>query len=252
MNQELKTLKFFLGFPLNSGRGILNYFAAEWGDEAIYDFSQPDERRHFVYIPGTRQNKVLLVAHTDTAWDFHRENEILPVLKIHNDKIHSGLPGYGMGADDRAGVAILWLLRHSGHSLLLVNGEESGRIGSENIRTHHPELFEKIQKDHSFIIEFDRRNATDYKCYDKGTTRFREYLDKVLPGFTDPRDGGATDICTLCRNICGVNISTGFYNEHTSQEYIVVSTWLNTLNLMREWLAHPELPRFEITEFQYS
>ena len=38
----------------------------------------------------------------------------------------SGVYDEGIGADDRAGCAILWLLKDSGHSLLVTNGEEIG------------------------------------------------------------------------------------------------------------------------------
>ena len=36
----------------------------------------------------------------------------------------------GIGADDRAGCAMLWLLRDSGHSLLILDGEEHGQVGA--------------------------------------------------------------------------------------------------------------------------
>jgi hypothetical protein len=46
--------------------------------------------------------------------------------------------------------------------------------------------------------------------------------------------------------VVGVNLSVGYYNEHTSREILVIKEWINTLNMVRNWLSKPNLPRFEI------
>jgi hypothetical protein len=46
-----------------------------------------------------------------------------------------------LGADDRAGLAILWLLRDLGHSLMVTDLEEHGRMGSTYPTSTSPGLW---------------------------------------------------------------------------------------------------------------
>src|SRR5436309_8786954 len=80
----------------------------------------------FLYIPGTRPDRVLLLAHADTVWD---AKPGYPAPVQYADGVYSSQnPDLGIGGDDRAGCAILWELRALGHSLLLTSGEEKGCI----------------------------------------------------------------------------------------------------------------------------
>jgi hypothetical protein len=40
-------------------------------------------------------------------------------------------------------------------------------------------------------------------------------------------------------DICGVNMPAGYYNAHTSEEYLVISEWLNTLDKAEALLSKP-------------
>jgi hypothetical protein len=84
-------------------------------------------------------------------------------------------PKAGIGADDRAGCAMLYLLRKSGHSILITDGEEHGRQGSHYLVNHFPELCSELNN-HRFMIQLDRRNARDFKCYDVGTANFTKFI----------------------------------------------------------------------------
>lgn len=159
--------------------------------------------------------------------------------------IRSGTKGVGLGADDRAGCAILWLLRELGHSMLVVSGEESGRLGSSMLMKSYPEIAAEINDSHCFAIEFDRRNGTDYKCYDVGSDDFRRYVENVT-GYREPDRTSYTDITVLCRRICGVNLSVGYHYEHTALEMLDVSEWRGTLEVSRKWLSSHILPRFPL------
>jgi hypothetical protein len=96
---------------------------------------------------------------------------------------------------------------------------------------------------HQFAVEFDRRNSNDYKCYTVGTFDFCDYLDKET-GYSEPDPYSYTDIVSLCRRITGVNLSIGYYDEHTEKERLVLSEWLHTLEMSRRWLASNDLPLF--------
>ncbi len=150
---------------------------------------------------------------------------------------------FGLGADDRAGCAMLWLLKDLGHSLLVTNGEEKGQSGSSWLMDHNKDIADEINRDHQFVIQLDRRNGKDFKCYDVGTDEFRSYVAEKT-GYTEPDRRATTDIVTLCREIAGVNLSVGYHNEHGNQEYLNIAEWENTLNVVKEWLSEPNLERF--------
>jgi hypothetical protein len=211
-----------------------------------------------VFIPGKRKDRALLVAHVDTVWhdpddlnvgfgaDQHAEHGFeFPIFysaareKEVSFETGAYVRGYGIGADDRAGVAMLWGMRDMGHSLLLVNGEEHGCLGS-GFLTSSPEMMEVLQ-DHSFAIECDRHGSDDIVFYNVSTKKFREYC-KDATKYT-VREGSFTDICVICREICGVNISVGYYNEHRLNETLKMAEWLKTYNTLGTWLTKP-LPRF--------
>lgn len=226
----IRTLEEFLRYPLNTGYDILDRFAklpnaVDVGIGAC----------RAVYVPGNRKDRVVLVAHADTVWDTDGWRG------SHGSGSYAN---QGIGADDRAGIAILWLLKDSGHSLLVTNGEESGMLGSTYIMNNEEELA-NIINEHQFMVQFDRRNANDFKVYDVGTPDFIGYLEDNLKGFRKADNYSFTDIVTLCRDICGVNLSVGYYNEHTARESINVHEWYNTFITSKHWLEK-ELPKFEL------
>jgi hypothetical protein len=247
--QDKDILLEFLNYPLNSATPILDRFAGLKG--AIRQSAGGNQR--FVYVPGKRSAKVVLVAHADTVWDTTSDNmgNILADLITTGSTIRSGSAAYGIGADDRAGCAILWLMKDSGHSLLVTDGEERGRIGSRWLMDDSVNvgIREELQRDHQFMVQLDRRNARDFKCYLAGTEAFREYVCKKT-GYTEPDRNSSTDIVTLCRDIAGVNLSVGYRHEHTPDEELHVDVWQHTLDLVREWLGETDLPRFELPKTQ--
>lgn len=202
--------------------------------------------RQYVYVPGRRNNKVLLVSHADTVWD----NEKIS-LQVKNGIILSDKKRTGIGADDRAGCAMLWRLRNSGHSLLIPSGEEKGCIGARYLESSNPKLLQEINQQHCFAIEFDRMNDSDIVTYSVGSQKFEQYLESRLKGFSSSV-GSFTDICVLCTKMCGANISVGYYNQHSSSEYLIISEWRNTLKKISKLLKTCNLPRFEQEPINYE
>jgi len=198
----------------------------------------------FLFVEGNRKNKILLVAHADTIWDsnYVKHTYKKPLIVNENGKIRN--KNGGLGADDRAGCAMIYLLREMGHSILITNGEEKGRIGSRWLVSQNQKIADCINKEHQFVVQLDRRNARDFKCYSVGSESFRTYVGDVT-GYSEPDRSAFTDIVTICSNICGVNLSIGYYNEHTDKEYLVENEWRNTTNVCRKWLVEHYLPRFD-------
>ena len=105
------------------------------------------------------------------------------------------------------------------------------------------DLAEEINKEHQFIVQFDRRGKSDYKCYDVGTDEFRSYVE-MITGYQEPDRKSSTDIKVLCREICGVNLSVGYYMEHTNKAYLFYEEWLKSLKLVMRWFNEDKLPKF--------
>lgn len=232
-----QVLEEFLKMPISKTDQVFNKFI-----ELDGSVTRGEGVKRYVYIPGWRKNKVLLVAHADTYWqeDYERNGNFEGLeLMYENGKYINAF-----GADDRAGCAILWLLKDLGHSLLITSGEENQQIGAKFLMEENIDLAEEINKEHQFIVEFDRRGRNDYKCYDVGTDEFRKYIEMVT-GYQEPDRKSSTDIKVLCKEICGVNLSLGYYKEHTNETYLVYEEWLHTLNLARRWLNSENLPKFK-------
>lgn len=202
-----------------------------------------------LYIPGTRKNKVLLVAHLDTVWG----NKVIQPAVLDNIIFSSSLirnlgndisikKSNGIGADDRAGIAALWMLKDSGHSILISNAEEIGCVGA-NMISRHKKFFDNLQTQHQFAIEFDRHGKDDLVFYDISTPEFEHYCEEET-GYTT-NIGSYSDISILCRDICGVNISIGYNDEHSCHETLNIKWFDKTVETTRKWLSKENIPRFE-------
>jgi len=239
---ELKVLMRFLNHSIWCSDQIFEEFME--AKDAVFHRNARSTKEAFLYIPGTRKDRVVLVAHADTVWDEAYKGQRIPQKAILQDGIFRGSnPKAGIGADDRAGCAMLYLLRNSGHSILISDGEEQGRLGSQYLVNHFPELCTELNS-HRFMIQLDRCNSHDFKCYGVGTVEFRRFISEKT-GYSEPNRNSFTDIVTLCKRICGVNLSIGYYEEHTSSEYLILEEWLRTYQILSKLLAGP-LPEFTL------
>lgn len=188
-----------------------------------------------VYVPGTRKDRVLLVAHFDTVWgDSKIQLELWGThLVSANDKV-------GIGADDRAGIAALWALRDCGHSLLLVPEEECGCLGADALMELHKDRFDKER----FAIQFDRRGSRDIVMYGCANNKFDRFMKTNMCGYHIAQ-GSISDISVLCPalGIAGANLSIGFEHEHSISEQLDVLDWYRTVESVRELLSK-ECPRY--------
>lgn len=240
VQEHFDVLQSFLEMPLESADRVFEKFM-----EIPGHVFRGEGQERFLYVRGHRKNRVCLIAHGDTYWDLLRGYDTFVDREIGFEKgrFFSMTDGCGLGADDRAGCAILWLLRDLGHSLLITDGEESHGQGATWLVGYNRDIADEINGEHQFLIQFDRRNGKDYKCYEVGTDEFRSYVEKKT-GYTEPNRSSFTDIVALCDRIAGVNLSIGYSDEHTSAESLKYSEWENTLKMARSWLSEPNLPLF--------
>jgi len=248
-----KVLLNFLNQPLNSSDGIFEIFGTI-PNAKIYKGKRPGEK--FLFIKGNRPDACTLVAHADTVFEIEGKHEIIE----DGDYFRSNNPNYGIGADDRAGCAMLWLLKDLGHHILVCDYEESTHkdafvncTGSKFLMREYRDVAEIINFS-SFVFEFDRRLAFEtrrehYTCYNISVTQeFRNFIEKNT-GFIDDDNKGYTDIIELCTDICGANICVGYSNAHTTKEQISISAFQNTFNKMNILLSR-KLKRFALNEKQ--
>lgn len=239
----------FLNQPLDSADSIFKKFLALPNAE-LYQGKNPGER--FLFIKGNRPDAATLVAHADTVFDVSGKHKIIE----DGDIFRSGSSDYGIGADDRAGCAMLWLLRDLGHHLLICDYEESTHndasgncVGSKYLMKEHRDIAQIVNLS-SFMFEFDRRLAygvrkEHYTSYLLAVTKeFRDFI-KSNTGFIDDDKSGYTDIMELCRDVCGANICVGYANAHTANETISISAFQNTYEIMRKLLSL-KLKRFPL------
>ncbi len=235
----MEELLEFLSVPLYDGTAIFEKFAALPG--AVYRQGQSKLQR-FVYVPGTRKDRIVLIAHADTVWDdAYAAKRLQTVLKVDSQIISSGQDA-GIGADDRAGCALLWKLRNFGHSLLLVDGEEHGHHGALFLQNQHPAVFRELNR-HSYMMQLDLWGK-GFCMYHKipNSTAFCQYIEQGLSLKPLDKKSG-TDVSYLCRQACGVNISVGYQRFHTSREWIDGNTWQQIAADLETFLAKPQ-PKF--------
>ena len=233
--EDVRILERFLALPVDSPEKVFEIFRTLEGCREAHG----DAKQGYLYIPGTRLDRCLLVAHADTYFDTaygfeSSENH----LGISEERYYSNNEISSIGADDRCGCAMLWLLRNSGHSLLILDGEEHGQKGAHFLMESDPALFDELNS-HTFMLQLDRRNSRDLRYYDLPVTdEFKTFIEAGT-GYENVEGKGRTDICVLCRDICAANISVGYYNEHTKEEYVEVEEWQNTLDKVRSLLEKP-------------
>ena len=188
-----------------------------------------------------------VVAHTDTVHSIDSINVVEEMLPNAQKEIKLSLKAYnnsgdptGIGGDDKCGVyACLELLKELPNlkSAFFV-AEETGCKGSSNA---DPNFFNNI----GYVIQFDAPENNmiseflmnkpmfkrDSKLFEVGGGLITEHF----PGDTQYHRHPYTDIFPLNQNfgLSCFNISIGYYNYHTRNEYVVVDDTYNGIKVGR-------------------
>ncbi len=169
-----------------------------------------DQHGSFLYCQG--EIPILMVAHLDTV------HSKMPVNIFHDQEQNIMWSPEGIGGDDRCGVwSILEILdRGLLPSIVFTWNEEIGGVGASDFCTIlNPQDLEHI----NFAIEIDRRGNSDCVFYDLNSPDFEAYIEEFNFKTTW---GSFSDISVICPHFgfAGVNVSAGYFNEHTTSEYI--------------------------------
>ena len=160
---------------------------------------------------------IMLVAHMDTVYDPPKNL----TYEYLNDKLYN--QDGGLGGDDRCGIyAIMQIIKKYKPYVLFTEDEEIGCIGALK-------AVDKIIKPNlKYIIELDRRGSVDCVFYDCVNLDFIKYIESF--GFNTQK-GSFSDILFLGNewNTASVNLSIGYYHEHTKEEYVKYLEVLETI-----------------------
>jgi hypothetical protein len=172
-------------------------------------------KKGFIYAKGT--TPILLVAHLDTV---HRE-QVKTICYSHGKKII--MSPEGIGGDDRAGVyMILQIIKERRCHILFCEDEEDGGIGA------HAFIRSDITPEVNYIVEMDRRGSNDAVFYDCENPDFTDFVCSF--GFVEDY-GSFSDISVVAPHlgIAAVNISAGYYSEHSQHEYVDMDAVRNNI-----------------------
>lgn len=188
--------------------------------------------------------KIMFAAHLDVISEFDSMDQL-----VEKDNIVSRENGI-LGADDRAGVAIILnLLREIGNiraippiKFVFTVGEEQDQYGAKAI---DPEFFEDV----SFGISLDRRDCKDivYKSsfQEYSTLEFAERVGRVSSRIFSKENvfvacqGGISDLRVWSDkdNRPCVNLSVGYSEAHTDAECLDLICWDRTHQFAKELIG---------------
>ena len=183
----------------------------------------------------THQDKPIFVAHMDTV--NHNDKEFRARLLEKDGKLSR--PGYVLGADDRAGVNLILNHKHK-INFILTKDEEIGCLGAREL-AKNPTFITDLEVG-TFFIELDRRGSSDILGNVHGYCEQAvvDALQEVLPTYKDTR-GVFTDIDSWDDLRQGVNLSVGYHNAHSKDEYLDIAQW-EYLNSKMPELAEIDRP----------
>ena len=191
----------------------------------------------YVYGVPTKEDSipVLLIAHTDTV------HKLPPDDIFYDEKQKVMWSPDGLGADDRAGVfAVMEIARKMNVSVLFTTGEESGGKGARAFVKDYVN-----NQGYKMLIQLDRRGSNDCVFYSNSAKDFHDYIQDA--GFVKTY-GSFSDISIIAPawRVNAVNLSVGYYREHSFSECLYVDQLQDTITKVRNLLSQP------IQSFEYS
>lgn len=216
--------------------------------DSIYSFIQQhkiemDDAGNITVTNSDEKNVPAFCCHLDTV---HKD---VPRPELIKDVVLLSMNGNGIGGDDKCGIIACIELINSGIpcKVIFFREEERGCLGSREYDT-------STLKDNLCLIEIDRKGGTDLIFKSGGVTlcdkKFRKEIQKYFPHGKD-ETGLYTDVNVLGKaGINMMNLSAGYYNPHTSNEYVLLDelarnieclmTFANEYKEQRKYERHDE------------
>lgn len=202
------------------------------------------------YLFSDGEFPVLLTAHMDTVHKKQCAN--IKYVKSANGKTIA-YESNGIGGDDRCGIyMILQILKQLDCAVLFCEDEEIGSIGASEFTRSDLCQTLKAENRFKYIIELDRMNSNDAVFYEDDNEDFHSFVTKE---FWETSYGSWSDIRELspALGISSVNLSCGYYNQHTNEEYVVLEEMEEAIKQTIALLKRTDLEAepFEFIENRY-
>ena len=126
----------------------------------------------------------------------------------------------GLGADDRAGITLI-MKHHKDINFIFTRDEEIGRKGATSLALNKG--FQKALEKTTAIVQLDCtghkvvRGALHGYCQDD----LMDDIKKVIPDIADSH-GSFSDLDSFIDKKAGVNLSVGYYNQHSKNETLLI------------------------------
>lgn len=193
-----------------------------------------DNAGNVYFTKGISETYPVVVAHLDQVQKAHSKDF---KAVITEDIVFGYSPSekeyQGLGADDKNGlwIALKCLETFDVIKVAFFVGEEIGCVGSSKCDMN-------FFADARFVVEPDRRGGndliTEISGYDIASEAFLNAFDYASFGYKKT-SGLMTDVLELTERGVGVaciNMSCGYYNPHSDEEFTVISDLLNALDLV--------------------
>lgn len=190
------------------------------------------------YLYAAGDLPVLLVAHLDTI-----HKNIVKEIFYSKDNTKLMSP-QGIGGDDRSGVYIIMNIVKNLHChVLFCEDEEIGGIGAKRFTK------DNITPEVNYIIEIDRQGSNDAVFYSCDNPEFTKFICNF--GFIQSY-GSFSDISIIAPylGIAAVNISAGYYYQHTKSEIINITDMNKIIQQIIKLINTPS-KKFDYIEQQY-
>jgi tripeptide aminopeptidase len=219
-----------------------------------------DSSGNILVTKGSADNYPCIVAHMDTVHTIHSDYNVKIVQKGDRESAiaYSGGKLVGVGGDDKCGVyAVMYMLaRVKNIKAVFFTQEESGLVGSNNI--DHA-FFSNV----GYIIQLDRWGRGDFIDMYCGeptvSTEYKEKAEGVMKRYgyksvegliTDSINLWSADVGVSC-----VNVSCGYYQHHSDQEFIDLNEFYNSLLFTYDLINELGSERYEsvgeVTGYRY-
>jgi putative aminopeptidase FrvX len=246
---DKKLLKEILSIPSYSGneRKLVN-FICEFLEENKIPY-KVDELFNIYCTKGDADTYPCVVAHTDTV---HNNNHIdvrTELKKNCRNVLKEAYKGYdakgkptGIGGDDKAGVfaCLTLLLELPALKAAFFVSEEIGCKGSKEA---DEAFFENVGYAIQFDAPFDymvTEVSSGVPLFDRRSEFFKK-ANNVLIEYIIPEYGSHpfTDVYALKKlfDFSCINLSIGYYDHHTADEYVILEDVENGIKIGREMIA---------------
>lgn len=190
--------------------------------EAIVEM---DEKGNLYVVKGVAETYPCIVSHIDQVQTLHSDDfQVVETEDIFFGWSKKNKRHEGLGADDKNGVwiALKCIQKYAVIKSAFFVSEEIGCIGSN---AADMDFF----KDCRFVIQCDRKGCDDFikeaSAVELCSKEFIEATNLELFGYKAGY-GMMTDVMTLKKNgldVSCVNLSCGYYNPHTNDEFTIKS-----------------------------